>query len=1697
MRKEREERYFEALKNRARELEGREAEIAGLLLDIVEEGYVDERHEPVRQIRALLEERAQDEPDTMLEPLEYVVFLLAGEEVSGRVSRAIELAAEYPYSAGYMRRPFRTSDLSAHLVSVLTKISGLLWMRASDFSLEDYLSLPEYSNSRTRSFYRSSRVLPDLIAQRLDEGDERTESALREIILGENQTALLSREMISGMLMSHRPDMHELVGKLLIAARLQEGLRQSIVESMDFGTPEAFAYLLKLILDQGFVRYASVVRAAAVWSGLPLEASEERVVSKMLEKTHAALSDAALRAEWLDSRNGQEVYVALFAQAMIEENELPSQVKRIMEDGEHYRKVAAQYVLSMSRREELKYASALDLLHGEERDPELLYWMLSNYTYDYEAKWTAEHEVDEDTAWMKDDPQRRLNFRPAPGLEDKEERRRQFEAWTKLLENGPAKPIKGTSGALDFLSYRYDPADVLRKMMYLTAFDMDREWTARLIALSGRMSRDGRHDLLKFFLKHLEAEEQRNFVFEMLADKNMRNRETALKRAKGLTLSDDEMRRVEGLLKLKTGTLRQGAIALLLEQPCEALAGSLERLLGAKAELQRLAGLELLTELSSNEERSADYEALRPLAGKVEKPTPKEEQLLKKLETPERRSEYSAAKGFGLCDLNAVEPWLLESTEEPLDFQKFFSLDPKQAEGFIRGLDELVHEFRDYEYEYSYYAGAKQQALVGTDFRVMAYRSTDWVSLVLDDGCRREPELDRYPLAEKWRAYVENSGLDALQLLQLYLIVQTRDLAGTLDDHYHEFSDHYDYQKRGRMRLLDGWRGQCVANLYPLEYLRPLWKLLGKCRYEDAVCTLINVFYTDSDPQPAFEAAASAMERLLAEVPADAPDNERPVWLVLANTWLPVLRGRIHDNASVRRYLPLNVRYDEARKKLGEDDGSSIDIRLLLKAHSEGWIGDNEVYKAVLGSRRGYALRQLTANPPEELKQSEQLQTILKRMIDRLLEIELARGDLATEATPLTMVLQRIEGLDTFIRILISLGGETFVRGFIYSYSDNQTKEESLSHLLRACYPAKDDNAAKLAEKLKGTGISEQRLLEAAMYAPQWIDIMAEHLDWPGLRSAAWYFHAHINESFSAEKETVVAHYSPITPQEFNDGAFDVQWFEESYRTIGEKRFKLLYDCAKYISGGSNHRRSQLFADAVLGKLKLEDTRRQLESKRGKDRLLAYSLIPLGKNREQDLRDRYDFLQKFLQESRKFGAQRRASEGAAVRIALGNLARGAGYADATRMQWDMEAGKMDELVIYTRPSKIEDVEVALAIAAGGMPDIEVTKGGKKLKSVPSRLNKNEHIVRLKEIKSELTDQHRRFVRELEHSMEHGAIFRVSELVKLHGNPVVSPLLDHLVFKLVGAASEKPVLGYFREDERSLTDIETRQGMRLAEDAELVIAHPVDLNGSGQWHVYQRDFIDRSLHAESTGRFEAPKQPFKQIFRELYVPNADEKAAGASSSRYAGHQVQPSKTVALLRGRGWTVSYEEGLQKVDYEHNVIATLYAMADWFSPADIEAPALETIEFSDRRTRKPLKLEDVPPVLFSEIMRDVDLVVSTAHVGGVDPEASLTTIELRTAIVREALDLLGKENVRLDGNYARVAGELGEYAVHLGSGAAYKQATGALNIIPVHAGQRGRLFLPFLDEDPRTAEILSKIVLLAEDAKIKDPQILAQIRG
>jgi hypothetical protein len=159
------------------------------------------------------------------------------------------------------------------------------------------------------------------------------------------------------------------------------------------------------------------------------------------------------------------------------------------------------------------------------------------------------------------------------------------------------------------------------------------------------------------------------------------------------------------------------------------------------------------------------------------------------------------------------------------------------------------------------------------------------------------------------------------------------------------------------------------------------------------------------------------------------------------------------------------------------------------------------------------------------------------------------------------------------------------------------------------------------------------------------------------------------------------------------------------------------------------------------------------------------------------------------------------------------------------------------------------------------------------------------------------------------------------------------------------------------------------------------------------------------------------------------------------------------------------------------------------------------------NRPTDFALPLSEVHPVVFSETMRDLDLFVAVASIGidqgwrDQEPERQRQEnvfqeqARMRVELLQELLPMLGLANrVRLEEHVALVSGSHADYQVHLGSGSILLLPRGRyLCIVP--RMQDERLYLPFEENDAKTSEIFSKILLLAEDEQITDPAILRQI--
>lgn len=491
---------------------------------------------------------------------------------------------------------------------------------------------------------------------------------------------------------------------------------------------------------------------------------------------------------------------------------------------------------------------------------------------------------------------------------------------------------------------------------------------------------------------------------------------------------------------------------------------------------------------------------------------------------------------------------------------------------------------------------------------------------------------------------------------------------------------------------------------------------------------------------------------------------------------------------------------------------------------------------------------------------------------------------------------------------------------------------------------------------------------------------------------------------------------------------------------------------------------------------------------------MSYGLVPFRD--KSDMFRRYEFLQRFRKESRNYGSRRRVSEAEAVNMALRNMATMAGYADTMRLTLAMEGEAAKEYGKYMEWHTVADVQVRIEIDAQGIPAVVCEKEGKTLKSVPARLKKEEWMAAVLKAYKKLKEQSRRCTRMFEQAMKDREKFSFGELLELNKNPIAAPVAQGLVFIPAGVLTSE---GKGQEGESTdglRSGYFTERGLlgpkgQLAEIPPatlLLVAHPIELFAEGTLEAYQRGCYD----AVRSGTVR--KQPFKQIYREFYL-KLEEELEQPKSRAFSGYQVEPVKALACLKGQGWIADVEEGIQKICYGQNMIAGIRVLSDWVTAEDLMTPSIDWVDFYDRLSHEQVCMKDVPDVVYSEIMRDVDLAVSVAYVGGVDPETCRSTMEMRKVIAEYNLSLFGITNVKFVRNHAVIQGKRAAYTVHMGSGVVHRKGGPQINIKAVPAQKRGRIFLPFVEEDPKTAEILSKIILFAADDKIKDSEILRQI--
>jgi len=312
-------------------------------------------------------------------------------------------------------------------------------------------------------------------------------------------------------------------------------------------------------------------------------------------------------------------------------------------------------------------------------------------------------------------------------------------------------------------------------------------------------------------------------------------------------------------------------------------------------------------------------------------------------------------------------------------------------------------------------------------------------------------------------------------------------------------------------------------------------------------------------------------------------------------------------------------------------------------------------------------------------------------------------------------------------------------------------------------------------------------------------------------------------------------------------------------------------------------------------------------------------------------------------------------------------------------------------------------------------------------------------------------------------------------------------------------------------------------------------HPDDgvIGDTAAWRSFM---LDRDL-----------RQPFFQAWRPLYALTDPERRTATYSSRFAGLILEQPVLVRLLRDRSWRIHsrmldcvpkhfaparldlpaagltaeyWGTGTGVVEERHDYGAPNFP---YFATSQIRFYPTARI---DDPARQPVALGDVPLRDFSEAMFDIDLVTGIATRGwmpdyadpGADalpppPERSAVDTPFDADLHGLALDRLGESRrdllawllprldvgarCRLEGHWLHVRGAWQHYAIHCGNAAVrIVESNRHLCIVPAATSRAARdLTLPIAGDDVLSL-ILSKAVLLADEAAIKDADILRQLR-
>lgn len=146
----------------------------------------------------------------------------------------------------------------------------------------------------------------------IQQGKPETIEAVKEVLTSENNVGILTQSLITAIESNNNEELHTLLLNVLRAAKLQEGLRQSIVECGNEYSLTFYKRMLDVIAEEGLLRYSSVRRSVQTWAGIGYESVTDKDIKTIFEGIHLFLTHPEERVKAYTGPNALLVYVALY-----------------------------------------------------------------------------------------------------------------------------------------------------------------------------------------------------------------------------------------------------------------------------------------------------------------------------------------------------------------------------------------------------------------------------------------------------------------------------------------------------------------------------------------------------------------------------------------------------------------------------------------------------------------------------------------------------------------------------------------------------------------------------------------------------------------------------------------------------------------------------------------------------------------------------------------------------------------------------------------------------------------------------------------------------------------------------------------------------------------------------------------------------------------------------------------------------------------------------------------------------------------------------------------------------------------------------------------------------------------------------------------------------------------------------------------